>query len=279
MSPPTISEAIADAGDRLTATERRIAEAVVAEPTLLAFGTVSSLAEHIGTSRPSIVRFATKLGFSGYSALQDAARAGMSQRLSTPRDRVRADRATGANDLRSLTASLTPLTPIVESGVIVNLAPQIARADFVWIATGETSRASAHVLHSGLSISRSGVHLIDDHSLSSDLADAGAADIALISDFSRYRTSAAVAAQALSALDVPIIAITDGPLSPLARLADTLIELSVPAVGPFDSSMPSVALAELIVAEVARVDRVAVQARIDRTEELWAATNTFVADP
>ena len=278
MPPANISEAIVEAGDRLTATERRVAEAIVAEPTLLAFGTVSALADHVGTSRPSIVRFAIKLGFAGYQALQDAARVGLSQRLSTPRDRVRADQATGVSDLRSLTESLAPLMPIVESGVLIELAPRIARAEAVWIATGETSKASAHALHSGLGSIRPGVHLIEEHSLSRELADAGTRDIALISDFSRYRRSAVVAAHALTAHSVPIIAITDGPLSPLAAFADTLIELFVPAVGPFDSSVPSVALAELIVAEVARVDRAAVQARIDRTEELWAATSTFVSD-
>lgn len=278
MPPANISEAIVEAGGRLTATERRIAEAIVAEPTLLAFGTVSALADHVGTSRPSIVRFAIKLGFAGYQALQDAARVGLSQRLSTPRDRVRADQATGVSDLRSLTESLASLVPIVESGVLIELAPRIARAEAVWIATGETSKASAHALRSGLGIIRPGVHLIEEHSLSRELADAGTRDIALISDFSRYRRSAVVAAHALTAHSVPIIAITDGPLSPLAAFADTLIELSVPGVGPFDTSVPSVALAELIVAEVARVDRAAVQARIDRTEELWAATSTFVSD-
>ena len=57
---------IAAASNTLTPTDRRIAEAVLGEPTLLAFGTVTDLATRVGTSRPSIVRFATKLGFEGY---------------------------------------------------------------------------------------------------------------------------------------------------------------------------------------------------------------------
>ena len=65
------SQLIASVSDRLTKTELRIAQAVLDEPTLLAFGTVSDLAERVGTSRPSIVRFATKLGFEGYTELQD----------------------------------------------------------------------------------------------------------------------------------------------------------------------------------------------------------------
>ena len=63
----SIQELIANAGERLTQTDRRIAAAVLDDPTLLAFGTVSDLAERMGTSRPTIVRFANKLGFGGYT--------------------------------------------------------------------------------------------------------------------------------------------------------------------------------------------------------------------
>jgi DNA-binding MurR/RpiR family transcriptional regulator len=62
----TPSELIAAAGDDLTPTERRVAEAVIDDPSLLAFGTVADLARQVGTSRPSVVRFAVKLGFAGY---------------------------------------------------------------------------------------------------------------------------------------------------------------------------------------------------------------------
>ena len=65
---------IAAVSSDLTPTQRRIAEAALAEPTLLAFGTVSDLAGRVGTSRPSIVRFATKLGFEGYTDLQQHVR-------------------------------------------------------------------------------------------------------------------------------------------------------------------------------------------------------------
>jgi len=85
------SDLVAAASGELTPTERRIAEAVLAEPTLLAFGTVSDLADLVGTSRPSIVRFANKLGFPGYTLLQKHVRSGLSQQLSRPSERIRQD--------------------------------------------------------------------------------------------------------------------------------------------------------------------------------------------
>jgi DNA-binding MurR/RpiR family transcriptional regulator len=59
-------------------------------------------------------------------------------------------------------------------------------------------------------------------------------------------------------------------------MTDTWYALSVPAVGPFDSSVPAVALAELLVAEVAASLRTKARDRIDRTEALWKATDTFL---
>ncbi len=80
---------VAAVSTELTPTERRIAQEVLAEPTLLAFGTVSDLASRVGTSRPSIVRFANKLGFNGYTQLQRHVRENLSHHLVRPSERIR----------------------------------------------------------------------------------------------------------------------------------------------------------------------------------------------
>lgn len=276
MTSTTISEAIAGVSESLTPTERRIAQALIADPTLLAFGSVSDLAASIGTSRPSIVRFATKLGFDGYPALRLSAREGLSQQLSRPSDRFRGDQTTRSDDLQTMLNALGELSKFIDDEQLATVAPLIADASAVWIVSGETSRAAAHALRSGLGIIRPNVHLLEDHSLGRELTSAGADDVAIITDFFRYRRSSVIAAKALTTQKVPIIALTDGPLSPLAAFASVLIELSIPAIGPFDSSIPSVAVVELIVAEVARLHRDEVQKRIDNTEELWRETATFI---
>ena len=74
---------------------------------------------------------------------------------------------------------------------------------------------------------------------------------------------------------VVIVAITDSPLSPLVELTDTWCEIEVPAIGPFDSSVPAVAIAELLVSRVARDLQDEATARIDRIEALWQETGVF----
>lgn len=273
----SIADFIANAGDRLTVTERRVVKAVLADKTLLAFGTVTDLANRVGTSRASIVRFATKLGFAGYTELQDRMRAELAHEISRPSARIRQSGALPTPARVALETAVGSVLEATKGDRLATLARPIVHATNVWILSGETSQAGAHALHSGLSMIRSGVHLIQEHSSARDLNSACQGDAAVVFDFARYRSHAVTVARALAQLDVELVAITDGPLSPLASLTDTWCELEVPGVGPFDSSVPAVAVAELLVAHVASELREAATDHIDRTEALWEATETFLS--
>jgi DNA-binding MurR/RpiR family transcriptional regulator len=275
MVSTPLSQIIASAGGRLTPTERRIAEAVLADATLLAFGTVSDLAAVVGTSRPSIVRFANKLGFGGFTELQDHMRKRLSAELFRPSQRIRREGGKPVSARADMEQSISSVFEAVGGGRLANLAGKLAKAESVWIISGETSRAGAHALLSGLSIIRPQVALVEDHTIGKDLAGVGPGDVAVVIDFFRYRKTVINAAQILADSGVEILAITDGPLSPLAGLTDIWCELHVPAIGPFDSSLPAVAIAELLVAEVGiQLHDVATE-RIDQTEGMWEATGTF----
>jgi DNA-binding MurR/RpiR family transcriptional regulator len=275
MPPARTSQLIASAADRLTPTERRIAQAVLDEPTLLAFGTVSDLAARVGTSRPSIVRFATKLGFNGYTELQTHVRRGLSDQLSRPSHRIRTADARASRERAEVVAAVESVFEVAEQGRFKKFSKRIVAADRVWVATGESSRAGGYALHSGLTMVRPGVHFVSEHNIARDLADAGPSDVAVVFDFLRYRRATILAAQTLASLGTTILAITDGPLSPLASMTEHWCQLTIPAVGPFDSSVPAVAAAELLVAQVSGDLKARARDRIDRTESLWDATDTF----
>ena len=272
----SIQDLVAQVSDRLTPTERRVAAVVLENPTLLAFGTVSDLASRADTSRPSIVRFATKLGFDGYSDLQTWIREKLALQLSSPSQRI-----------RQTPGSVTPARDTIDHAIartlntlsderLTALASPVTNARNVWILSGETSMAGAHVLHSGLAMVRPDVHLVVEHSTGRELSSATAGDTAVVFDFARYRRNSVTAARALADIGVTIVAITDGPLSPLASIAKHWCELTIPAVGPFDSALPAVLASELLVSRV--VDQLGQQARdrVDRLEALWQATGVFL---
>ena len=271
----SIEERIAAVGIRLTPTERRIAERVLDDPTLLAFGTVSDLATRADTSHPSIVRFATKLGFEGYTDLQSWVRQDVAHQLVTPGQRIRRPQGLSSDVREDIEKSIQSSLAVLDDATLARLAAPLVHAEHIWILTGETSRAGAHVLFSGLSMIRNGVHLVDQQNFGRDLSGATERDAAVVFDFARYRRSCVLAARSLIELEVDLVAITDSPLSPLAAITDRWCELDVPAVGPFDSSLPAVLASELLVLEVAEALGSSVRERIDRLERLWEQTQTF----
>lgn len=275
-APRSTPDLVAAVSSELTRTERRIAKAVLAEPTLLAFGTVSDLASRVGTSRPTIVRFANKLGFRGYTQLQRHVRSDLSRRLARPSERIRHDDKPVLPARASINSAIASVYEALEGERLGLLAEPIVKARRVWILSGETSQAGAHALHSGLSMVRPGVHSFEAHSFGTDVSDAGPGDAAVVFDFFRYRRQVTAATRVFSQAGVSVVAITDSPLSPLAELADTWCEIEVPAIGPFDSSLPAVAMAELLVSRVAKDLHEQATARIDRIEALWEETRVFL---
>lgn len=272
----SIQNLIASANEHLTPVDRRIAEVAIENPTLLAFGTVSTLADRVGTSRPSIVRFAKKLGFAGYNDLRNQARDEISNRLSRPSHRIRHRHGSAAPTRRAIENAIHETFEALDERRLEALAAPIVNAPTVWILSGETSMAGAHALHSGLAMIRPSVHLVEEHSTGQLLSSAAPGDTAVVFDFARYRRNPIAAARTLAGLGVTIVAITDGPLSPLASLTKIRCELKIPAVGPFDSSVPAVTAAELLVAKVVSQLGDKARERIDQLEAFWQATGTFL---
>ena len=212
----------------------------------------------------------------GFSELQQSVREEISKQFTSPSHRARhQDESVAPVQLKiedAVHAAFDALTP----ECIKAMAMPIVVAKNVWILSGETSMAGAIALASGLSMIRPNVRLVQEHSASRDLCGALADDVAVVFDFSRYRRNSVIAARTLADLDVPIVAITDGPLSPLSSLTENRCELDVPAVGPFDSSVPAVLAAELLVSQVVTELGDEALNRIDRLEVFWQATDTFL---
>lgn len=273
----SIQELIATKSGALTPTERRIARVVLDDPTRLVFGTVAELAERAETSHPSIVRFATKLGFEGYTALQAWAQDGVSRQLLSPSERIHRHDGEGAVRAGVETAVSRAFEALPPARLGELTAP-IVRARNVYVVSGETSTAGAQAFYSGLSMVRPNVSLVHEHSTGRDLAGAAAGDAAVVFDFARYRRSSINTARLLAEIGVDLVAVTDGPLSPLVELTPYWCQLTIPAVGPFDSSVPAVLAAELLVSRAAEELATTAHDRIHQLEHTWRAAQTFLAD-
>lgn len=273
----TIEERIARRRDALTPAERHLAAMLADDPTGWAFSTVAEMAEQAGTSGPTVVRFATTLGFGGFSELQGQVRSDVTARLRRPSDRLRQD-PDPAGPAPALDAIAATFERLDDDRVDAIARTLTDAQDRVWIIASESSSPVAHLLATNLGLLRPGVVQLRGSGPSSAAAvvDASERDAAIAIDFPRYERAVVDIAAALADRGVTVTALTDGPLSPLVSIATHWCGIVVPPVGPFDSAVPTVAVAEVLIARVATRLGDDAAGRLDAVEQRWANDRIFI---
>ena len=158
--PSSVADRISAAGARLTATDRKVADIVAREPQAVAFGTVADVAAHAGTSGPSVVRLAAKLGYAGFAGLQADVRAELASQLAPAVERIR--RRPAAHPLEqalvaevdNVRRTLETATPAAYEEAVVRLAD---RRRAVAVLAGEAAGPVGALLADQLDQLRPGV--------------------------------------------------------------------------------------------------------------------------
>lgn len=269
-----VSSRIAAIEASLTKAERRVAAVVLREPELVAFRTVAAVAERAGVGAASVVRFAVRLGVDGFGGLQQAVQADLSRRLRPAAERIRQEAGPDlverhiALALENVASTLQRLDTTALEDLVGRVADPSRR---VGVLTGDASAGVARQLASDLQALRDGVQLLDgsEVAVGRQLAAFGSDDIVLAIDLRRYDRQVVHAVTRAAGRGVWVAAFTDGPLSPLARHAAASFVVHADAVGPFDSHVGTLALADLMVALVADRMRDGASARLDAAERVW----------
>lgn len=278
-----VAERIRVSHDHLTVAERRVAEIVLATPASIGFGTVADVASAAGVGAATVVRFATKLGFEGFTDLQERIRDELVHQLRPASERIREQSGRGvveahaAVEMSNVQGTLDGADPGAVGEVVHRLADLTAP---VAILSGEASTGVAQQFVTDLASLRPDVVMIGGNDVAVRrmlaLLPAGAMVVAL--DVRRYDRWLVDAVQLAADRDCWVVALTDSMLSPLARSAAHTFVLSAGAVGPFDSHVGTLALLNLFVTEVAGRLRDTAPARLDRVEAAWRTGESLV-DP
>jgi DNA-binding MurR/RpiR family transcriptional regulator len=115
--------------------------------------------------------------------------------------------------------------------------------------------------------------------VAAEVVEATNSDVVIAIDFDRYERAVVTTTEQLKKSGATVVAVTDGPLSPIAALADQWVPVTIPAVGPFDSALPVLAIVEALTAEVATQLRDRAAVRLDRIEQSWLAYEVFETEP
>lgn len=271
-----VAERIGKANTSLTPAERRVAEVVLEQPQLVAFGTVADLADAASSGAATVVRLATKLGYDGFTGLQTSVQHALAAQLRPAAERIREPAATDAIgrhlqlELDNVATTLRALAGDALAEVVAAISDTNRR---VFVLSGDASLGVARQLVGDLHALRDDVQTLEGNDVAVRRAAAllRATDVVITIDLRRYDRWVVETAATAHASGAWCVAITDSLLSPLAAVAQRTLIVAAAGGGPFDSHVGTLALANVLVAGVADGLRAVATDRLDRAESAWQA--------
>jgi DNA-binding MurR/RpiR family transcriptional regulator len=268
-------ERLNEAAPRLTGAERRVAQTVADDPKIVAFGTVAQLAAHSGTSGPTVLRFASKLGFSGFAQLQAAVQEEIADALRPATERIRERppsdvlSRTLSTDVENVRATLEAVDADELRATVELLADRRRR---VHVLAGEFSRGVGELFVTQLEMLRDHVSAIGGSPVrvSRLVSGVSAGDVVVALDHRRYERWVLDTTKRLVDAGATMVAITDSAFSPLAERARHTFVVSARSAGPFDSHAGTIALVDAIITSVATRLRRSATERLDAVEASWS---------
>lgn len=277
---PSVAAITREAMGRLTNAERKAARALLSAYPVAGLETVAELAERAGVSAPTVVRFVSRLGFSGYAAFQRALMHEVHARMGSPLEQYAEKRAVPPGDelLPYVASTFVDATQSsfdaipssdFERAVELLCAPRLR----IHVVGGRFSHVLADYLVAHLQLLRPGVRTVpgDEFSRVSLVGDVTKDDLLVAFDYRRYDPSTVRLAQEAQRGGARVLLLTDPFLSPISEVSDTVLPTRVDSPSPFDSLVPAFALVEALVAAV--TDRLGDQGRrrVERLEGLREA--------
>jgi DNA-binding MurR/RpiR family transcriptional regulator len=275
-----VADRIGRASTTLTNAERRVAEVVLANPQLVAFGTVADLAEGAGSGAATVVRLATKLGYAGFSALQASVQQDLANQLRPAAERIR-DPAVHDSlsrhvqlELGNVQTTLGELDQRALSDVVDHLADPTRR---IFVLSGDASKGVATQFVGDLDALRANVTLIDgnDVAVRRTVALMEETDVLVTVDLRRYDRWLVEAARTAAQAGIWTVSIVDSVLSPVAACSQRTLVVAAAGAGPFDSHVGTLALMNVLVAAASIQLRGVATERLDRSEAAWRASNAL----
>lgn len=239
---------------------QRIARFALEQPNDLALGTVATVAEATEVQPSAMIRFANALGYGGFSEMQQVFRGHLLERSDSYRDRIDQMRRKQLNGERApagvlhqlVGESVAELGQLEETILQANLTAAvklIAAAPRIHVLAQRRAFPVAGYLAYALSQLELRTHLLDGTGgmLRESLRSIAPGDVLIAASFRNYSPEVIEAAAIAARVGASVIAITDGPLSPLKASAKVCLELSDDSSKPFRSLVAPLCLAQALV--------------------------------
>ncbi len=243
QTPPSnfeeLRNLIAQRHAQLSARLQEIAEFTLAHPEEVALETVAGLARKAGVPPSAMVRFAQALGYEGFSQLQRVFRARLVTRLPSYAERIRQARsdhgpsspplhAFAEATLRAVNRTRSEVSEVT----LRQAAELLAGADIIHLLGQRRSFPVVAYLAYAFSHLGCRTQLVDGVGgmRAQQLETMRPGDVLVAVSFKPYAEETVAGAKEAGRRKLPLLAITDSPLSPLARQARASLFVADPEV-------------------------------------------------
>jgi len=267
----TVVEKINGGRAGLTAADHKLSAVLMADYPVAGLASISDFARTAGVSTPSVLRFAKRLGFSGFPAFQQALRDEVSAQLQNPVEKP---------DQWSASAPRGHILNTLADAAMENLGTSLRHIDHqafdeickllgdlssrVHIAGGRITGHLAAYLHTHLQMARGGVWLVPSGEAywPQHLLEIERGDVLIVFDVRRYAARVQEFAASAKQRGARIVLITDQWMSPVSRLAEHTLVLRLEVPSGWDSNVVTLFVVEAMVASVVNQNWKATRARI-----------------
>ena len=269
-------------GHRLSKSHRAIADYIGQHYEKAVFMTAGKLGECVGVSESTVVRFAAALGYEGYPQLQRAMQELASHRLTagqrvemaadlTPEDALA---TVMKRDIQNLRATQDQLDPTVFAGVVSLL--EGARS--IYVMGLRSAAPLAEFLGYYLNYIFDDVHRVSSGATDvfEEIARMRAGDVIIGISFPRYSTRTLEAMRFAKRTGAQVVAITDGPMSPLCAVADASLTARTEMASFVDSLTAPMALINALLVALGLRRREALTEHFRQLEAIWDTYSVYL---
>lgn len=272
-------------GKRLSKSHRRIAECIVSHYDKAAFMTASRLGEYVGVSESTVVRFAAALGYDGYPQLQKALQELIRHRLTaTQRLEMTGDMGHAQvlnkvlkTDIQNIRSTLDELDLNTFDSVIESML----QARNIYVLGLRASAPLAEFLGHYLNFIFPNVHTVTSgvSDVFEQVARINDEDVLLGISFPRYTSHTVKAMKFARSRGATLIAITDGPLSPLHTEANYCLMAKSDMASFVDSMAAPLSLINALIVALSQRRRTQVSEYFQKMEDIWSEYRVYLGKP
>jgi DNA-binding MurR/RpiR family transcriptional regulator len=274
--------------DRLTQSQKRIAEYIVEHSQTVAFSTVDQMAAALDVNPSTIVRFTYRLGLNGFPDLQERMRELVRGQLSRTGDPINEGQVAAHLEGTSFGASLSHdwqnlhhTISNVDSEGFARAVNILVRARRVYIVAGFTTFPVAHYFALVADRLRSEISLLasNDAFATPRLVEIKPEDCVLAFTFPRYAAATHRVAVWAKEHKAKVIAVTDSPISALGQLADVVLLAFSAGTGMQNSMVAPMAIANALLNGMAALRGTSALERYNRHDRLMNRWDAFLLKP